>query len=240
MRQLSLVALAGAALATAGCVDHITQPAGPNTSLALHFDSLSVQATAASQQNRAAALDLVLRSLADGAIPGTIILSTGTGAHDTATYNTATWSTATVVAKSTGDTVTDSLIVFVGWRGADADTMAILRVGDTKMAPQVQSELATLGLVNHLVNSDTTDTATSAGFVTANTVAVADSGKIQGQFGIFGAACAFVSVSSLANDSSARQCNRELLVFDFGVRFSLANRLALSSPGYSPGVVVQR
>jgi hypothetical protein len=240
MRHLSLIGLAGAAWAMAGCLDHTTGPSGPDTALALHFDSLSAEASAGSQENRVAALDLVLRSLADGAIPGTLILSTGPDAHDTATYNTATWSSATLKAVAGGDSVTDSLNVFLGWRGADADTMVVLRTGDTKLAPQVQSELARLGLTNGLVTSDTTDTLTSGGFITGNTVAVADSGSIAEGSAIFGAACAFVSVSSLANDASAARCNRELLLWTFGVRFSPSVRLALTTPSYSPGVVVQR
>lgn len=240
MRHLRLLALAGAGWAMVGCLDHITQPAGPNTSQAHHFDSLSAEATASQQLNRAAALDLVLRTLSDGGLPGTLILSTGPAKQDTATYNTLTWSMASLIAKPTGDSVTDSLVVFVGWRGADADTMAVLRVGDTKMAPQVQSELATLGLTNHLVTSDTTDTLTSAAFVTGNTVAVADSGAIAGGFGVFGSPCVYVPVASVANDASAAQCNRELLLWQFGVRFSPSIFLGLTAASYSPGVVVQR
>lgn len=222
-----------------GCVDHITQPSGPDTAAALHFDTLSAQATASDQLNRAAALDLVLRTLADGGIPGTLILSTGPTKQDTATYNTVTWSAADVVALATHDSVTDSLVVFIGWRGTNADTMAVLRVGDTKMAPQVQSELAKLGLTNHLVTADTTDTLTSGAFVTGNTVAVADSGSIAGGFSFFGAPCVYVPVTSVVNDHSAAQCNRELLQWQFGVRFSPSVFLGLTPASYSPGVVVQ-
>lgn len=224
----------------AGCLDHTTAPSGPNTALALHFDSLSAQATGASQANRAAALNLVLRTLADGGLPGLIILSTGPGKQDTATYNTITWSQASLLVKSTGDSVTDSLMVFIGWRGADADTMAVLRVGDTKMAQPVQSELATLGLVQRIATSDSTDTVTSAGLVIGNTVAVADSGSIKGNFGVFGSTCVFVTVNSIASDAGAAQCNRELLQWQFGVRFSPSVFLALPTPNFSPGVVVQR
>lgn len=235
MRHLSLVALAGAAWALAGCHDSIPGITGPDTALALHFDSLSAQASAASEPNRQAALNLALRALADGAIAGTLILSTGSGTKDTATYNTVSWAAADLITKATSDSVTDSLIVFVGWRGANADTMVVLRSGDPKLAPQVQSELATLGLTTGLA----TDTLTSAGLITGNTVAVADSGSVGGQFGIFGAACRFVTVTSIVNDASATQCNRELLLWQFGVRFSPSAALALSTADYSPGVVIQ-
>jgi hypothetical protein len=223
-----------------GCLDHITQPSGPDTTLALHFDSLSAQASAATQENRVAALDLLLRALADGAIPGTIILSTGAGASDTATYSTATWGAANLVVRSTGDSVTDSLVVFLGWRGVNADTMVVIRSGDPTIAPQVESELATLGLTHRIATSDSTDSLTSAGFVAGNVVAVADSGAISGGFGVFGAACAYVPVSSIANDATSAQCNRELFLWTFGVRFSLSTRLGLATPSYSPGVAVQR
>ena len=238
MRYLSLVAIAGAAWALAGCHDSVPGPSGPDTALALHFDSLTAQANVASQANRAAALDLVLRALADGTLAGTLILSTGPGAHDTATYHTATWGAANLVTKSTTDSVTDSLIVFVGWRGTNADTMVVIRSGDTKLAPQVQSELSTLGLTSHLVTSDTTDTLTSSAFVTGNTVAVADSGSIQGEFGVFGSACTFVHVTSIANDNDGTQCNRELFFWQFGLRFSPSTTLGLPTAAYSPGVVV--
>jgi len=221
----------------AGCLDHITQPSGPETSLAFHFDSLSAQASAATQENRVAALDLVLRALADGAIPGTIILATGPGAHDTATYNTASWGAARIAH---GDSLTDSLIVIFGWRGANADTMVVFRSGDTGMAPQVESELATLGLRSRIATSDSTDSLTSAAFVSGNTVTVADSGAITSAFGVLGAPCAFVTVGSIGNDATAAACNRELFAWMFGVRFSSSTRLGLTTQSFSPGVVVQQ
>lgn len=240
MRQLRLLAFVGAAWALTACHDTISQPAGPDTALALHFDSLSAQANAASLPNRVAALDLILRALADGTLPGTLILSNGLGNKDTITYNTASWSVANVITKPGGDSVTDSLIVFLGWRGGNADTMVVLRSGDTKLAPQVESELSTLGLLAHLAPSDTTDTLTSAGLVTGNAVAVADSGFVRGAFGVFGAPCKFVTVTSVTNDQAEKQCNRELLQWDFGVRFSPSARLGLTTQAFSPGVVLVR
>jgi hypothetical protein len=232
MRQLTLVALVGS-FALAACHDNFPKIAGPDTALALHFDSLSAQANTASQANRVAALDLMLRALADGTVPSTLILSTGPTAHDTATYTTVSWSTANVKATSaTTDSITDSLIVFVGWRGDNADTMVVLRSGNPKLAQQVQAELGTLGLSTGLAS----DTAVAGALVTANTVAVADSGSIEGDFGIFGAVCEFVSVSSIVNDHGV-QCNRELLQWQFGLRFSPAGRRGLRA-AFSPGVVI--
>ena len=241
MRHLSLVALAGATWAVAGCHDTLPGPVGPDTAIALHFDSLSAQANAASQPNRLAALDLALRALADGTIPSTLILTTGTGAHDTATYTLVTWSLADLVQKATSDSVTDSLLVLVAWRNANADTMVVVRSGDVGVAPEIQGELATLGLTGHLT-SGTADTLTSGALVTGNTVALADSGSVEGDFGIFGASCSFVSVSSIRNDSGT-QCNREEFLWQWTLRFSPSVTWSLSgslgaSPAYSPGVVI--
>jgi hypothetical protein len=236
---MRLVALAMAGVLV-GCLHDDTKILGADTPLALHFDSLSAQASASSQENRVAALNLALRAIADGTTPGTLILSNGLGAKDTATYTTVSWTMASVLLNSTTqtDSVKDSLLVFVGWRGVNADTMIVARTGDPGIAPQVQSELAILGLANHLVTSDTTDTVTSGALVGGNTVAVADSGSIEGDFGVFGAVCAFVTVSSIANDNvSGEQCNRELLLWQFGLRFSPSVRWSLPS-GYSSGVVV--
>ncbi|HTD59372.1 MAG TPA: hypothetical protein VK679_01915 [Gemmatimonadaceae bacterium] len=236
---MRLVALAMAGVLV-GCLHDDTKILGPDTALALHFDSLSAQASASSQENRVAALNLALRAIADGTTPGTLILSNGLDAKDTATYTTVSWTMASVLLNSTTqtDSVKDSLLVFVGWRGVNADTMIVARTGDPGIAPQVQSELAILGLTNHLVTSDATDTVTSGALVAGNTVAVADSGSIEGDFGVFGAVCAFVTVSSIANDNvSGEQCNRELLLWQFGLRFSPSVRWSLPS-GYSSGVVV--
>jgi hypothetical protein len=234
---MRLVAVAGVC-ALAGCLHDTAKILGPDTALAQHFDSLSAQANAASQTNRVAALDLALRAIADGAIPGTLIFSTGPTTKDTATYTTVSWSAATVVAKSTADSVTDSLMVLVGWRGANADTMVVVRSGDPTLAQQVRSELSTLSLSGHLVTSVATDTLTSAALVMGNTVAVADSGSVEGDFGVSGATCEFFTATSVVNDNhSGQQCVRELLLWQFGVRFSPSTRLSLV-PGYSPGVVV--
>lgn len=225
----------------AACLDKAPTPAGPETTLALHFDSLSAQASAATQPNRVAALNLILRTVADGGIPGRLILSIGAGAHDTATYNTATWGAATLAASASAqDSLTDSLIVFLGWRGDNADTIVVLRNGDPRIVPQVGSELATLGLTSRIATSDSTDSLTSAGFIVGNTVVVADSGAISGSFGIFGTACQFTTVSSIVNDASDHVCDRELFGWTFGVRFSPSTRLGLSTASYSPGVVVEQ
>jgi hypothetical protein len=237
---MRLVAVFGVC-ALSGCLhDDSAKVLGPDTPLALHFDSLSAQASASSQENRVAALNLALRAIADGTTPGLLILSNGLGAKDTATFTTVSWTMASVVVNSSApDSVTDSLLVFVGWRGANADTMVVVRSGDEGIAPQVQSELRTLGLTSHLViPGAAADTATSGAFVTGNAVAVADSGSVEGDFGVFGAVCAFVSVTSIANDNvSGQQCNRELLLWQYGLRFSPSVRWSLPS-GYSPGVVV--
>jgi hypothetical protein len=236
---MRLVAVFGVC-ALSGCLhDDSAKVLGPDTAIALHFDSLSAQASASSQENRVAALNLALRAMADGTTPGLLILSNGLDAKDTATFTTVSWTMASVVTNSSApDSVKDSLLVFVGWRGANADTMVVVRSGNPGLAPQVQSELAILGLANHLVTSDTTDTVTSGALVAGNTVAVADSGAIEGDFGVFGAVCEFVTVSSIANDNvSGQTCNRELLLWQFGLRFSPSVRWSLSS-GYSPGVVV--
>jgi hypothetical protein len=232
MRHLSLVALAGAAWALAGCHDNAPVILGPDTALALHFDSLSAQASAASQPNRVAALDLTLRALADGAIPGTVIVSTGATAHDTATYNNVTWSQANLKAIATGDSVTDSLLVFLAWRGTNADTIVVVRTGHSNLAQQVQAELATLGIATALPG----DSLASGALVTGNTVAVADSGKVEGDFGIFGAPCKFVSVSSITNDTGV-QCNREIMFWEFALRFSPSNTWGLNATS-SQGVVI--
>ena len=234
---MRLVAIVGAC-ALAGCNDTIPGPLPPNTQLTLHFDSLSAQASAASQPNRVAALNLALRSLADGTLPGLLVFSTGPGGTDTVTFTTVTWSAATVLTVGQATTVTDSLLVLVGWRGANADSMLVVRSGDPALAPQVQSELSTLGLTaTHLVTSDTTDTATSAALVGGNAVTVADSGAVEGDFGVSGTNCQFTTVSSVQNDKAASQCMRELVLWQFGLRFSPASRLRLQ-PGYSPGIVV--
>jgi hypothetical protein len=237
---MRLVAVVGVC-ALAGCLhDDSTKILGPDTALALHFDSLSAQASASSQDNRVAALNLALRAIADGTLPGTLILSNGPDAKDTATFTTVSWTMASVVTNSSSqtDSVKDSLLVFVGWRGANADSMIVVRSGDPGLAPQVQSELSALGLANHLVDTSAADTLTSGALVAGNTVAVADSGSVEGDFGVFGAVCAFVTVSSIANDNvSGQQCNRELLLWQFGLRFSPSLRWSLPS-GYSPGVVV--
>jgi hypothetical protein len=233
MRHLSLVALAGAAWALAGCHDNTPVILGPDTAVALHFDSLSAQAHAASQPNRVAALDLALRALADGAIPSTLKISMGTTGNDTATYNTVSWSQATLKAIATGDSVTDSLLVFLGWRGANADTIVVARTGHSNLAPQVQAELATLGIATALP----TDSLASGALVIGNTVAVADSGSVEGDFGIFGAACRFIAVSSIANDNNGVQCNREIVFWQFALRFSPSNTWGLNAIG-SQGVVI--
>jgi hypothetical protein len=237
---MRLVAVVGVC-ALAGCLhDDSTKILGPDRPLALHFDSLSAQASASSQDNRVAALNLALRAIADGTLPGTLILSNGPGAKDTATFTTVTWTMASVLTNSTSqtDSVKDSLLVFVGWRGANADSMIVVRSGDPGLAPQVQSELSILGLTNHLVDTSAADTLTSGALVAGNTVALADSGSVEGDFGAFGAVCAFVSVTAIANDDvSGQQCNRELLLWQFGLRFSPSLRWSLP-PGYSPGVVV--
>lgn len=236
---MRLVAVVGVC-ALAGCLHDTTKILGPDTALALHFDSLSAQASASSQANRVAALNLALRAIADGTTPGTLILSNGLGAKDTATFTTVSWTMASVVVNSSqADSVKDSLLVFVGWRGANADTMVVVRSGDPGLAPQVQGELSILGLTSHLViPGAAADTVTSGALVAGNTVAVADSGSVEGDFGVFGAVCEFVTVSSIANDNvSGRMCNRELLLWQFGLRFSPSVRWSLPS-GYSPGVVV--
>jgi hypothetical protein len=236
---MRLVAVVGVC-ALAGCLhDDSSKILGPDTALALHFDSLSAQAGASSQENRVAALNLALRAIADGTTPGTLILSNGPGAKDTATFTTVSWTMASVVTNAAQvDSVKDSLLVFVGWRGANADSMIVVRSGDPGLAPQVQSELRILGLTSHLVDTISADTLTSGALVAGNTVAVADSGSIEGDFGVFGAVCAFVSVTAIANDDvSGQQCNRELLLWQFGLRFSPSLRWSLPS-GYSPGVVV--
>ena len=226
-------------MAVAGCHDTIPAPSGPDVMLALHFDSLSAQANAASQTIRLAALDLALRALADGTIPSSLVFSTGSSPQDVGTYNTVTWSTANVKAGSVNDSVTDSLLVLVGWRDANADTMIVIRSGDVTLAQQVQAELSTLGLTSHLVTSDKTDTVTSGALVTGNSVAVADSGSVEGDFGIFGASCLFVTVHSIANDNDGVQCNRELFLWNFALRFSPSVTWSLKgTTAYSPGVVV--
>ena len=233
MRHLSLVALAGAAWAFAGCHDNVPVTSGPDTALALHFDSLSAQANAASQPNRVAALNLALRALADGAIPSTLKISTGATAQDTATFNSVSWSQATLKAIATGDSVTDSLLVFLGWRGPNADTIVVARAGHSNLAPQVQAELATLGIAAALP----TDSLASGALVTGNTVALADSGKVEGDFGIFGARCTFIAVSSIANDNNGVQCNREIIFWEFALRFSPSTRWGLNATS-SQGVVI--
>jgi hypothetical protein len=233
MRYLSLVALAGSAWALAGCHDNTPVITGPDTALALHFDSLSAQASAASQPNRVAALDLALRALADGAIPSTVIVSMGGTARDTATYTAVSWSQATLKAIATGDSVTDSLLVFLGWRGANADTIVVARSGHSKLAPQVQAELATLGIATALP----TDSLASGALVTGNTVAVADSGAAEGDFGVFGTPCKFTAVSSIANDNNGIQCNREIIFWAFALRFSPSKIWGLHATA-SQGVVI--
>jgi len=236
---MRLVAAVGVC-ALAGCLHDTTQILGADKALALHFDSLSAQASASSQGNRVAALNLALRAIADGTTPGTLILANGSGAKDTATFTTVSWTMARVVTNSSTqtDSVTDSLLVFVGWRGANPDTMIVVRSGDPGLAPQVQSELSALGLSNHLVDSSAADTVTSGALVAGNTVAVADSGSVEGDFGVFGAVCEFVTVTSIVNDNtSGQQCNRELLLWQFGLRFSPSVTWSLPQ-GYSPGVVV--
>ena len=232
MRHLSLVALAGAAWTLAGCHDTTPTIPGPDTVLALHFDSLTAAAHIASQTNREAALDLALRALADGATPSAVLMLTGPTAQDTAVYNTVSWSQASVVVGATADSITDSLTVFVGWRGTNADTMVVLRTGHTKLAPQVQSELATLGIATALPS----DSLESGALVTGNTVAPADSGAVEGDFSVFGAPCQFVTVSSLVNDH-AFQCDRDLIIWKFTLRFSPSVKWGLNTT-YSQGVVV--
>jgi hypothetical protein len=198
-----------------GCPNDTPVISGPDTALALHFDSLSAQAKAASQLNRVAALDLVLRALADGALPGTVIVSKGATPHDTATFGSVSWTQASVKTLATGDSVTDSLLVFLGWRGTNADTIVVARTGHPNLAPQVEAELATLGIATALP----TDSLVSGALVTGNTVTVADSGSVEGDFGVFGLPCRFISVSSIANDNSM-QCDREILFWEFALRFS--------------------
>jgi hypothetical protein len=103
-----------------------------------------------------------------------------------------------------------------------------VRAGDPTLAPQVESELATLGLAGSV--------ATPAALVIGNTVTVADSGAIQGDYGFFGAVCAFVTVTSVTNDNGD-QCDREYFLWQFGLRFSPSVYWNLAS-SYSPGVVI--
>jgi hypothetical protein len=236
MRHLSLAGLFGA-VALAACNDSIPLPSGPSKSLAAHFDTLSAQATAASQDNRAAALDLALHALADGGQPGSIKITTQQTV-DTATYTTIVWSEASVVALTNSDSVTDSLIVLVGWRGTNADSILVIRAGHPGLAVNIQGELATLGLTTGL----TQDSLASAALVTGgNTVTLADSGVVNSTFGAAGSLCQFITVSSVTNDSNAADAGCEYVLIDLGfsLLFSPSDVWSLAA-GASPGVVILR
>jgi hypothetical protein len=236
MRHLSLAGVFGA-LALAACQDIVPAPSGANTGMAEHFDSLSAQASAASQDNRAAALDLALHALADGAKPGSMLITT-TAAIDTATYSTIVWSEASVIQQATSDSVTDSLVVLVGWRGTNADSILVIRAGHPGFAPTIQSELATLGLTTGLPQ----DSLASAALVTGgNTVTLADSGVVNAVFGVAGSSCAFITVTSISNDSNTSDagCDYVLIDWGFSLLFSPSEVWSLAA-GASPGVVVLR
>lgn len=234
MRYLRLAVLAGLS-AVAACNDKVPGPTGPNTSLAFHFDSLSSAATKASENNRATALNLALRVMADGGYPGLVKIADGTKT-DTATYETIAWSIASVVQKGTVDSVTDSLMVIVGWRGINADSLIVLRVGTTGLAPNVQNELATLGLT---FNGLSGDSLVSAALVTGNnTVTLADSGAVTAQYGVLGQNCEFITVTSIANDSgSGTSCQLVLIDWGFTLRFSPSSLWGVQAVA-SPGVVI--
>jgi hypothetical protein len=237
MRHLSLAGIA-AVWALAACHDTLPGPSGPNHTLAAHFDSLSAQATAASQDNRAAALDLGLHAIADGGTPGSIRFTTGTAATDTAAYFTIVWSTAKIIQRPSGDTVTDSLLVLFAWRGTNADTILIVRAGHPGLATNIQSELATLGLTIGLPQ----DSLASAVLITTgNTVAPADSGSTNAQFGVLGSPCSFIVVASVTNDSNSNGATCEYVLTDwaFTLRFSPSVLWSLAG-GASPGVVLLR
>jgi hypothetical protein len=232
MRLLRLAALASIS-AVAACHDTIPQPAGPDTPLALHFDTLAGQASAGSQASRSAALDLVLRTLADGADPTMVNLSTGT-AGDTSSFSTVTWSVATAKVNAEGqDSVTDSLMVFVAWRGLNPDTIVVGRLGDPTLAPQEQAELETLGIAT----SVPADTGGGAGaLVIGNAVSLANSSTITGGYEVLGGLCQYITVTSIANDEGTA-CSKEIFSWSFDLRFSSSNVWGLVA-GVSQGVVI--
>jgi hypothetical protein len=241
MRRLNLVLAAASVGLVAACHDTTVQPTGPDHTKIQHFDSLSAQAKAAGQTNRVAALDLMLRTLADGGIVGSDQITTGAGAGNFLIYSSLAWSIATEVVKpgTNVDSVTDSLMVLTAWSGANADTMLVVRVGNPKLAQQVKTELATLGLTAAMPRfaSDTVkgDTVSSAAIVVGNTVIPADSGGVSASYAIFGSGCVFVDVTSVQNDKGT-QCVRELFDFTFDLRFSPSISWGLMSN--APGVVI--
>ena len=229
MRRLSLAGVA----ALAACHDSTVSPSGPDRPLAAHLDSLSAQATSASQLNRAAALDLALRAIADGSLPGTLQITTSLTSAP-ASFTAVAWSEAHVILKNGVDSVADSLMVFVAWRGLTADSMLVIRAGHPGLAPNVQAELETLGLTGALSG----DSLASAALVSGNVVTLADSGTVNGLYGILGSLCSYITVSSIGNDSgSGSACQLALLDVAFALRFSPSTLWGLNA-GASPGVVI--
>jgi hypothetical protein len=240
MRYLNLVVVAAGLALVAACHDTTIQPPGPDNTRVQHFDSLSAKAKAAGQTNRVAALNLTLRTLADGAIAGSNEIKTGSQANDFVIYRTAVWSLATEVVRQPADSITDSLMVFTSWSGANADTILVVRVGNPKLQQQVNAELATLGLTTTHLTSDTVtaDTVTSAALVVGDVVFPADSGIISASYAVFGSACSFVTVQSVTNDSGT-QCAREVFDWNFDLRFSPSVRWGLSQTT-AAGIVIVR
>lgn len=238
MRFMSLATVV-AICVLAACHDTLPGPSGPNTTLAAHFDSLSAEATAASEPNRAAALDLGLHALADGGQAGSIRFTTGATAADTESYFTIVWSTANVHVAATGDSLTDSLMVLFAWHGTNADSILVVRVGHPSLATAgVQAELATLGLTTNLPQ----DTLGSAALITGgNNAAPADSGSTSAEFGALGSACTFITVASITNDNSAKgaTCQYVLVEWAFTLRFSPSVLWSLGG-GASAGVTLLR
>jgi hypothetical protein len=232
MRHLRLAGLLGA-VAVGACVDSLPPASKPDTALALHFDTLTAEANSAGQPNRVAALDLTLRTLADGANPALVALTTGS-ASDSAMYSSVVWSIATAKVDAAGqDSVTDSLMVFLAWRTSTPDTIVVARLGDLSLAtPEVEDELATLGLTTSMANNS----GASGALVIGNTVSLADSGRVSGGYAVLGGLCQYVTVTSIANDYGT-SCNTELFDWSFSLRFSPSDVWGLSA-GASQGIVI--
>jgi hypothetical protein len=231
MRYLCLAGLAGISVLSA-CNDSLPPAPGPDTALAYHFDTLAAEASAASQLNRAAALDMALRAIADGAIPDTVRLLVGS-ASDTVKYATVSWSIANAIVDASGDdSVADSLMVFLAWRTSSPDTIFVARVGDPTLSDLVQAELETLGLTVNMRG----DSGASGALVTGNTVTLADSGNVAAGYDVAGEPCPFVNVSSVTNDDGTA-CSREIIDWSFTLRFSPSSVWSISAAA-SQGVVI--
>jgi hypothetical protein len=221
--------------AAMACHTDIPSAPGVDAKAAAHFDSLVAQATAAGQPKRAAALQIALRSLADGANASALFQVTAGGHTDSAfTMGTITWSTATVRLLASGvDSVTDSLLVQTAWRGINADTIIVTRVGNAlALAGPIQPQLTTLGL-------STTDSVKAVFVGSTDSAAVADSGTLSASFAILGTPCVYTTVQSTGNDSATQgTCDRVGTFWKFDLHFG-PTRFGVASGG-SPGIVIIR